>query len=91
MRTNQSIEEMAATLGLRSRFFLRAFRAATGTTPHAYLLERRLEAARRRLKTTKASIGSIAAATGFASHAHLDTAFRRAFGTTPGAFRRSGG
>jgi AraC family transcriptional regulator len=86
-----TIGQMAAALGLQPRFFLRAFRAATGTTPHAYLLERRLETARQRLKTTNARIASIAAATGFASQAHLDYAFGRAFELTPSAFRKTFG
>ncbi len=84
-----TIAEMAEALGLRPRFFLRAFRAATGTTPHAYLLERRLEAARRRLAIKDQTIATVAAAAGFASQAHLVSAFRRAFGLTPSAYRRA--
>ena len=82
-----SIAEMAEALALSPRFFLRAFRAATGTTPHAYLLERRLEAARCALAKGREPIAAIAAASGFSSQAHLDSAFRRAFGLTPSAFR----
>ncbi len=84
-----TIAEMAEELGLRPRFFLRAFRAATGTTPHAYLLERRLEAARRRLASRDQTVASVAAATGFSSQAHLVSGFRRAFCLTPSAYRRA--
>jgi len=82
-----SVSTMARVVGLRPRFFLRAFRAATGTTPHAYLTERRMEVARRKLRETQETVTSIAHATGFASASHLATQFKRSFGMTPLEYR----
>lgn len=82
-----SVSTMACIVGLRPRFFLRAFRAATGTTPHAYLIERRMEVARRKLRETRETVTSIAYATGFASASHFATQFKRTFGMTPIDYR----
>jgi AraC family transcriptional regulator len=78
---------MAAACGLSSGFFLRAFKAATGQAPHQFLLARRLIEARRLLEQTGAGAAEIAALTGFCSQAHMTTAFRRALGVTPAAYR----
>lgn len=82
-----SIGDMATVCGLSSGFFLRAFKAATGQTPHRFLVSRRLLEARRLLERTDASTAEIAGVTGFCSQAHLTTAFRRALGITPGTYR----
>ena len=62
--------------------------AATGMTPHRYLLSRRIERARRLLAETNMSIAQIAYLCGFSSQAHLTIAFRRLVGHTPGGYRQ---
>jgi AraC family transcriptional regulator len=80
-----------ATLAIESGYgraqFLRMFRAATGQTPHRYLLELRLEKARA-LIVSGMPLVDIAAACGFSSHAHLATAFRSKFGIALSTYRR---
>jgi AraC family transcriptional regulator len=77
-----------ATLAGMSRFhFARVFRATVGTTPHRYVLERRLERARQLLQTTPAALRDIAAAIGFADQSHLTRLVKRRFGVTPGVLR----
>lgn len=72
-----------------SRFHLvRAFRRAIGTTPHGYLLDRRVRAARERLRAG-AAVADVAAGCGFADQAHLTRVFKARVGVTPGAFRRA--
>src|ERR1700704_2522707 len=44
-----TLQELAAAVGYSRSHFLRAFRATTGVTPHRYLLNRRIERARRLL------------------------------------------
>ena len=83
-----TIAEMASACGLSPGFFLRAFKAATGQTPHRFLMERRLAYARRLLEGRKLSASEIAYRTGFSSHAHMTTAFKRAFGIAPSHYRR---
>ena len=66
--------------------FARAFRQATGCTPHQYVLEQRLCTARTLLHDPKLPIGEIASTIGF-THSHLTAAFRRHMGMTPSEFR----
>jgi AraC family transcriptional regulator len=83
-----SITEMAAACGLSAGFFLRTFRAATGQTPHRYLMDRRLARARRLLVESECPTAEIALATGFASQAHMTAAFTRTIGIAPAGYRK---
>ncbi|MNU07967.1 HTH-type transcriptional activator RhaS [compost metagenome] len=57
--------------------------------PHRYLINLRVEKARRLLEKTSMSIAEIAYECGFAHQEHLTRLFRRQTGTTPAAYRRS--
>lgn len=70
------------------RSFIRHFRQSTGTTPARWLLQRRLDEARRLLETTDWSIEHVAGASGFGSAAMFRQHFGAAFGTTPTGYRR---
>lgn len=73
-----------AQLSGSSRFqFLRAFRRATGLTPHAYIVQVRLQRARRLIESGE-SIAAAAAACGFSDQSHLTRVFARSYGFTPG-------
>jgi AraC family transcriptional regulator len=79
---------IARIAGLDRYTFGRAFKAATGSSPHQYVLERRLERAAELLATRRElPIAEIAYSAGFSSQSHLTTAFRRRFGVTPKAYR----
>ena len=80
-------DALAEAAGAADRFQLaRAFRAAYGTSPHAYLVQRRLVAARRLLAAGERP-AQTAASCGFADQSHLGRWFRRAYGVTPGAYQ----
>jgi AraC family transcriptional regulator len=83
-----TVDELAAVAGLSRGYFSRAFHAATGESPHQFVLARRLAEARQRLDEGAADLALLAVQTGFSSHAHLTTAFGQAFGLTPQAYRR---
>lgn len=83
-----SLDVLAQESGYSRAHFLRMFRAATGSTPHRYLRERRLEYARDQLVSSQGSITEIAHAAGFSSHSHLTKLFRERFGAAPSDFRR---
>ena len=82
------LADLARDVGLSEAYLARTFRAATGMTLHAALMERRIARARLLIEAAlrrgrPASLADIAVATGFSSHAHMTTAFRRVLGITP--------
>ncbi len=81
-----TMEALAADAGLGRFRLTRAFTAAHGLPPHAYLLSVRLNAARHRLAAGD-SPADVAASCGFSDQAHLTREFRRRFRMTPGAYR----
>jgi AraC-like DNA-binding protein len=80
-----TLADLAATSGIGRFQLLRSFARATGLTPHAYILQRRLELARR-LIAEGAALADCAAASGFADQSHMTRAFASRYGLTPGAF-----
>lgn len=83
------LAQLAATAGLSRFHFLRMFRRATGQTPHAYLMDRRVAAARQALRRGMPP-AAVAGAVGFADQAHLTRSFKARYAITPGRFQRGG-
>jgi AraC-like DNA-binding protein len=75
--------ELERVTGLDRYALARHFRALLGTSPHRFLLMRRLQQARRMIRAGE-SLAGIAAATGFTDQSHLNRHFKKAFGLTPG-------
>ncbi|HET7293549.1 MAG TPA: helix-turn-helix transcriptional regulator [Vicinamibacteria bacterium] len=84
--TNASLAEAVGMS--RSRFAAR-FRGLVGEPPLAYLSRWRLETAAGLLQDGALGLAEIAARVGYESEAAFSKAFRRRFGTPPGAYRRS--
>jgi AraC family transcriptional regulator len=85
------IDDLAAVSG-KSRFhFAKAFKHATGQSPHAYVVCRRLDRVRRLLSDTDMTIADIAYRTGFASQSHLTKSLKLAIGITPLRYRENFG
>jgi AraC family transcriptional regulator len=82
------IDELAKLAGQPPLAFLRGFTAAVGMTPHAYLTEQRLQAARRLLADARLTLSDIGLACGFSHQSHFGDAFKRTFGLTPAQYRR---
>lgn len=85
-----TLAALAQTAGYSRAHFVRLFGRTTGTTPHRYVLLRRLEQARHLLLTSSLPLAEVASATGFSSQSHLNSAFVRRYRCTPGAARREG-
>ena len=83
----QPAAALAAAVHLSPRRLETLFREGLGQTPGAYALGLRLAAARRMLTDTRHPLAEIALRTGFSSPSTLSRAFRRSFGTAPGALR----
>lgn len=82
------LRDLAERAGLSPYHFARAFRRSAGMTPRAFVELRRVERARRLLAESTLPIAEIAIEAGFGSQSRLTTAFKRAVGFTPAAFRR---
>jgi AraC family transcriptional regulator len=67
--------------------FSRSFKQAAGVGPQRYVIQRRLERAKRLLRQTHQPLALIAQEAGFADQGHLTQMFRRETGVTPGRFR----
>jgi len=78
--------ELESITGLTRYDLARQFRIMLGTSPHRYLLRRRLELARERMHRGR-PLAEVACDAGFADQAHFTRAFVSAFGLTPGRYR----
>jgi AraC family transcriptional activator FtrA len=89
LQTPLSVDDLAAQLGVSPRTLARRFAERLGTSPGAWLLSRRVAAARTLLEETDLPIDAIAARVGLTSAVNLRRRFRDRVGTTPGAYRRA--
>ena len=68
--------------------FLRTFSSVYQETPHAFLVNQRLERARRLLHSGNLAVVEVARASGFENRSAFSRLFRRRFGTTALAMKR---
>ncbi|MFL6632771.1 MAG: AraC family transcriptional regulator [Massilia sp.] len=80
-----TLADLAEVSGLSRFQLVRQFARATGLTPHAYLIQRRIDAARA-LLARGSTLADAAAASGFADQSHMTRLFIRTYGVTPGAY-----
>ncbi len=83
------LDQVALASGLSKFHLVRLFRAAFGTTPMKYAEGLRLDRAATALRGSATLIDEIAFSAGYESASAFGRAFRRRFGTTPGAYRRA--
>ncbi|MCX5199456.1 helix-turn-helix domain-containing protein [Streptomyces sp. NBC_00249] len=83
------VAELASRALMSRRSFARRFSAATGTTPHAWLLGLRLSRAEELLETTDLPVEEVARLVGYGSAAVLRAQFVRRRGVPPRVYRRS--
>ncbi len=84
-----SLNEIAELVDLSTFHFVRAFKQATGATPHQYLLKSRVERAKQLLRETELPLAEISYLVGFNSQSHFTTSFRRLARLTPKAYRET--
>jgi len=82
-----SLADLARTAGMSAHHFAVLFRQRMGTSPHRYVVEQRLEHAKRLLRAHARSILEVALLSGFESHSHFGRVFRRVVGMTPSEYR----
>ncbi|PRX34343.1 AraC-like DNA-binding protein [Paraburkholderia sp. BL18I3N2] len=80
------LEDICEAAGLSASHLIRAFRQRYGMTPHAYLINRRIQYSRAQLRRGRV-IADVALDAGFADQAHLQRTFKRLVAATPGQYR----
>ena len=83
------LKEVARECRLSVSHFSRAFRRTMGVAPHNWLLTRRIEVAKEKLRNRRLSLLDVALACGFADQSHLTRVFTGMVGVSPGAWRRA--
>jgi AraC-like DNA-binding protein len=86
-RRDVGLDELAVACSVDRFRLTRAFKAAFGLAPHAYLVQLRLTHSRRLLALGRRPV-EVAADTGFADQSHLGRWFVRVYGLTPAAYRK---
>lgn len=82
-RDSVGSRDLERVSGLDRFTLARQFRRVLGTTPHRYLVMRRLDRARRSLQSG-APLADAAVEAGFADQSHMNRHFKKAYGMTPG-------
>ena len=83
-----ALKELGAQTGLSSSQFGRAFKLSTGTSPHRWQMNLRIQEAQELLREGKSSLAEISLATGFAEQSHFSRVFKEVVGVSPGAWQR---
>ena len=82
-----TLPEIAGVAHMSPHHFARSFKAATGLSPHQYVIHKRVDRAKTLLSDTDLTVAEVAAAVGFSNPSHLATHVRRVLGISPGALR----
>lgn len=83
-----ALADLAELAGLSRYQTVRAFTRLTGFTPHAYVVQRRLDAARRSIRGGS-TLADAAVAAGFADQSHMHRNFIARYGFTPGSYAQA--
>jgi AraC family transcriptional regulator len=82
-----SLADISDELGISQYYFCRLFKQSTGMTPHAYLIQQRVERSKQLLKQKDLTINEMAIHCGFANPSHFAKHFRKHTGISPKQFR----
>ena len=83
---NLRLEDICEAAQLSPSYLIRAFKQHYGMTPHAFLVNRRIQFAQDQLRSGKL-IADVALEAGFADQAHFQRAFKQHLAATPGQYR----
>ena len=83
-----NLDELAGIAHMSKRSFIRAFQAATGASPIAYLIQLRINRATALLRDSDAPVTDIAFRAGFADSNYFTRQFRKLTGISPRSYRR---
>lgn len=89
LETPLESDDIARQAGVSRRQLERLFRRYINQSPAQFYMGLRVSQAHALLGETSMSVGEIAMATGFASASQLSARFRKRFGLSPGAYRKT--
>jgi len=85
---NLTLEQLSRVANLSGSHFKTLFRASLGLPVHAYVVQRRVERAKRLLMQGKLSAAQVALESGFSHQSHMARCMRRVLGITPSSIVR---
>ena len=89
MADEVTLADLARIAALSPQHFCRAFKRTTGTPPHAWLLQKRIERAQALMRARPAlRLAEVAASVGYNSQSAFGAVFKRATGATPRQWRQ---
>ena len=83
------LSELARLLDMSQFHFSRCFKQSVGMSPHQYVMQQRMELAKRLLEKSETAIADIALQCGFNSQSHFGKYFRSFTGATPNTYRKN--
>lgn len=85
------IESMAIEIGYSSAYINRVFKQHFGLTPHAFIVDKRIQKAKELIFTNpKLSLTDIAYEAGFYDQSHFIKKFKKAYSLSPNSYKTSG-
>src|SRR4051812_14992529 len=83
-----NVSELAERCSVSRRHLMREWKAATGTTLHSYIAERRFERAKALLRSSTLKLREVSGEAGFADPSHFSAEFKKRVGCSPSEYRR---
>lgn len=87
--TGVSCTELSNLIKMDKYRFIRIFKSQTDKTPYEYLLDLKIEKAKKMLKARDYTITEISMICGFSSHSHFTSTFKKKTGLSPKEYRMS--
>lgn len=88
INTNITIEDLASKLNYSKYYFLREFKKFTNLTPYQYIIDKKMQKAKKLLLNKSNTITSVAFDLGFNDQSYFTNVFKSHFNLTPGQFQK---
>lgn len=88
---NITVDAIAKNLLVSKAQVISEFKKYYGSTPYAYYIEKKIEAAKQILETTSSRIGEISEVLGFGEQNYFSNLFKKKIGISPEAYRKKYG
>ena len=83
MTNPPSLAALSAEIGLNTKKLKEGFKQLYGQSVFAYLLDHKMEEARRMLDSQQYNVNEVGLKLGYSTSSHFIAAFKKKFGTTP--------